>query len=309
MPYTMRLRLAASCALAALYACVPAMASNNRSWVSQSGSDLNDCSIAHPCLTFQHAHDQTLSGGEVDVLDPGDYGTLLISHAITLDGGNMGYINNPTASLGILVKTSPNDTVIVRNLSITPAQGAITNAAIQWTGGQRLFVENVSINGFGTGIDVEPSPYDPIIVRQLFVSDGKIRNCTSYGISMGLGTTAAFNATIARTIIENINGEGSGIAISLVGGRANVTQSVISQANIYGVYVYGGELHIEDSSVDYANTGLFAGGNGIIRMAANNVHNNRIALVPQGGQILSFGTNRISGNGGGETPSGGVALK
>src|SRR5438309_11036716 len=89
---TIRIRSNLICAVTGLFVTGSAMASNHRSWVSHNGSDKNDCTISKPCLTFQRAHDQTLDGGEVDVLDPGDYGGLTIDHSITIDGGNMAYV-------------------------------------------------------------------------------------------------------------------------------------------------------------------------------------------------------------------------
>ena len=34
------------------------------------------------------AYTKTAAGGEIDALDPGGFGSLNITHAITLDGGN-----------------------------------------------------------------------------------------------------------------------------------------------------------------------------------------------------------------------------
>src|SRR5664279_27458 len=58
---------------------LPASAQNARSFVSGHGSDSAGCTLAAPCRTFQHAHDQTNSGGEIDVLDAAGYGTLNIN--------------------------------------------------------------------------------------------------------------------------------------------------------------------------------------------------------------------------------------
>src|SRR5271169_2232175 len=60
------------CAVAFAVAAGPAQATNPRSWVSNSGSDSNTCTLASPCLTFAHAITQTTAGGEVDCLTPGD---------------------------------------------------------------------------------------------------------------------------------------------------------------------------------------------------------------------------------------------
>src|SRR5262245_3838990 len=44
-------------------------------WVSNVGADGFTCGAAtSPCRTFQQAHDNVAAGGEIGVLDPGDYG-------------------------------------------------------------------------------------------------------------------------------------------------------------------------------------------------------------------------------------------
>jgi hypothetical protein len=40
-----------------------------------------------PCKTFAGAISNTAAGGEIDVLDPGGFGALTITKAITIDGG------------------------------------------------------------------------------------------------------------------------------------------------------------------------------------------------------------------------------
>jgi hypothetical protein len=208
-----------------------------------------------------------------------------------------------------LLVNAPGAQVIIRNLSITLAAGSGSTTGIRWAVGRSLYVENVSINGFATGVEVLSSPDDAKLLRQLFVTNSSIRNCTSVGSLMGLGEKVLSNATITGTVIENGGGEATGIGIEMVGGRANVTHTVISTMNQYGIYAYAAEVNLENSSVVFGNVGLFVNGNGTIRMASSDVHDNQVALMPQQGQILSFGTNRIAGNGGGETPSGALSLK
>src|ERR1700684_971293 len=65
----------------------PAQAQATRTWVSGVGDDANPCSRTAPCKTFAGAISKTVAGGEIDVLDPGGFGALTITKAITLDGG------------------------------------------------------------------------------------------------------------------------------------------------------------------------------------------------------------------------------
>ena len=47
---------------------------STRTWVSSLGSDTNQCTRTAPCLTFAGAIANTIPGGEIDALDPGDSG-------------------------------------------------------------------------------------------------------------------------------------------------------------------------------------------------------------------------------------------
>ena len=61
-----------------------AMAQATRTWVSGVGDDANPCSRKAPCKTFAGAISKTMAGGEIDVIDPGGFGGVTITKAITL---------------------------------------------------------------------------------------------------------------------------------------------------------------------------------------------------------------------------------
>ncbi len=64
-----------------------AQAQASRTWVSGVGDDANPCSRTAPCKTFAGAISKTAAGGEIDALDPGGFGAVTITKAITIDGG------------------------------------------------------------------------------------------------------------------------------------------------------------------------------------------------------------------------------
>src|SRR5258708_33829717 len=59
-----------------------------RTWVSGVGDDANPCSRTAPCKTFAGAISKTAEGGEIDALDPGGFGAVTITKAMTIDGGH-----------------------------------------------------------------------------------------------------------------------------------------------------------------------------------------------------------------------------
>jgi hypothetical protein len=56
-----------------------------QTWVSSTGDDNDDCSIATPCQSFAGAFAKTTAGGEINCLNPGDYGPIVITKSITID--------------------------------------------------------------------------------------------------------------------------------------------------------------------------------------------------------------------------------
>ena len=56
----------------------PAQAQATRAFVSATGSDTNNCiNVLTPCRHFQTAYNAMPAGGEIDVLDPANYGSLI----------------------------------------------------------------------------------------------------------------------------------------------------------------------------------------------------------------------------------------
>src|SRR5579859_6191872 len=126
----------------------------SRTWVSGVGDDANPCSRTAPCKTFAGAISKTAAGGEIDALDPGGYGAVTITKAITIDGGG-GQVASVLVSgtNGIVVQAGPSDVVILRNLRINGIGTGING--IRFLTGKALSVENCDIFGFTThGIDI-----------------------------------------------------------------------------------------------------------------------------------------------------------
>src|SRR5438552_12482981 len=84
-PGTTLLFLIATAVVLTLTMTAPAQAQATRTWVSGVGDDANPCSRTAPCKTFAGAISKTASGGEIDCLDPGGFGAVTITKAITLD--------------------------------------------------------------------------------------------------------------------------------------------------------------------------------------------------------------------------------
>src|ERR1700749_2111901 len=71
--------------LALMLSFAPAHAQATRTWVSGVGDDANPCSRTAPCKTFAGAISKTAAQGEINCLDPGGFGAVTITKAITLN--------------------------------------------------------------------------------------------------------------------------------------------------------------------------------------------------------------------------------
>jgi hypothetical protein len=87
MTRIVRSGLLAATAVALAVLAAPAYAAGaNRTFVSAVGSDANPCTLAQPCRTLQVAFNATANNGEIEVLDPTGYGSLNITHGISIQG-------------------------------------------------------------------------------------------------------------------------------------------------------------------------------------------------------------------------------
>src|SRR5579862_1314580 len=133
-----------------------ALAQATRTWVSGIGDDANPCSRTAPCKTFAGALPKTAAGGEIDVLDPGTFGAMTVTKAITIDGGGgvVASVSGSSGSNGVTVNAQSGDVVTLRNLSIFGA-GTGTNG-VRFLAGRALHIEHCYISSFSNhGIDIE----------------------------------------------------------------------------------------------------------------------------------------------------------
>jgi hypothetical protein len=197
-----------------------------RTWVSGVGDDANPCSRTAPCKTFAGAISKTAAGGEISVLDPGGFGAVTITKAISLTndgGGEAGILVAGTNA--ITVAAGPNDVVNVRGLVIDGSGTGLVG--IRFNSGAALHVQNCVIKNFNAaspnGIGIA---FTPNAAAQLFVSDTIIsNNATSGGILIGTlnAGAAGILAVLNRVLVE---GNGFGIKFDGTGGTGGINATV-----------------------------------------------------------------------------------
>src|SRR5215471_10277697 len=105
----------------------PVLAQATRTWVSGVGDDANPCSRTAPCKTFPGAISKTAAGGEINVLDPGGFGAVTITKAISI-------VNEGVGEAGVLVSGT---------------NGVIISAGV----GDTIQLRGLFIDGIGTGLN------------------------------------------------------------------------------------------------------------------------------------------------------------
>src|SRR5438093_4763964 len=124
-----------------LLAATPAAAQATRTWVSGVGDDVNPCSRTAPCKTFAGAISKTAAGGEIDTLDPGGFGAVTITKAITIDGSAGMASILASGTNGVIVSAGPNDVVTLRNLSINGAGTTLGINGVRVLTGREVNIE------------------------------------------------------------------------------------------------------------------------------------------------------------------------
>ncbi|CAG9931546.1 right-handed parallel beta-helix repeat-containing protein [Candidatus Nitrotoga arctica] len=275
-----------------------AAAQATRTWVSGVGDDVNPCSRTAPCKTFAGAISKTAAQGEISVLDPGGFGTVTITKAITIDGGGLMASILSSLTNGVIVNAGPSDVVTIRGIYINGANTGLNG--IRFLAGKALHVENCVIeNVVQKGIDAQTSTP----TSALFVRDTVIRNAANVpnGGAMLIKPAAGAFITVS---LNNVTMDSNQFGLRIEDRtKAAVRNTVAANSNPGNGFVAfsasaATEMSIENSSASNGATGITSnGGAAKVYISNVNVFNNAQGLAPiSSGQIISFGNNKISGN-------------
>jgi hypothetical protein len=304
---TVFLSTAAAAALG-LLATLPAHAIP-RTFVSGTGGG-SACTRAAPCATFQAAHDATDAGGEVNCLDAGSFGTLIINRSITVDcTGTLGaiQINN---GIAIRVQT---DGIKVRLRNITIHGSKNLDQGIQLLAGSTLFVESCIFRGMSANGSIIVNPL-PSTTAKVFVSDSMFADNPIGGIHIGPNAPMSVRMAIDGTRFER-GGIGLATQLDFTGSSviAHVRNSVFSKNSI-GINAATGNslasITVDRTSFTFNDTGIQTpGASSFVIVGRSTLVPNNTGLNPLSGHILSYQNNRIAGNVTDGAPTGTLTLK
>jgi hypothetical protein len=276
---------------------LPASAQATRTWVSGVGSDANPCSRTAPCQTFAGAISKTAAGGEIDCLDPGGFGAVTITKAITIDCGGVTGGILAAAVNGVIINAGVNDRIVLRNLSI---QGVGTGInAIRFLAGLHLTVENVRISGFTTiGIDVSKSASGNLYVRDTYITN------VPKGIRLFTGA-GGINAQIENSRFDALTT--SALEVASGSTVASISNSVVMNSGTALITTGGGFINADNNVIAKNTTGVNASvAASSIRITRNAFQDNGTAVTFAGGGTVSTrGDNNVIGPAG-LAPNGGA---
>jgi len=270
-----------------------ANAQATRTWVSGVGDDVNPCSRTAPCKTFAGAISKTATGGIINCLDPGGFGAVTITKAITLDcTGTLGSVLSSGVQ-GIIINAPTTANVVLRDLDINGAGTTLGTNGVNVLQAGTVHLFNVHIANYsGQGVETTNSSNQ----ISVFLDHCQILNISGAGVlaaSTGTGTTLL---TVANSFISN---NSKGIDVESANSSAQVSNTVLSKNSSDGFKVgpgtSGGAL--ESCNISFNGNGvnvLTAGGT--VRLARNTIHANFTNGISGAGSTQCFGSNVITGN-------------
>ena len=278
-------------------------------WVSVNGNDANDCTRATPCRTFSGTLAKISPGGELDILDSGDFGPVTINKSVSLvSSGPLGGIQIGTGT-AITINAGANDKVVLRGLTIDGLGTGLNG--ISFVSGGSLYIEDCTINNFSQyGLDFAPTNG----TGKLFITTSLVRN-TGVGTTggavhliaaTGQGFVAAVDGLRSENSVFGLKAETLGVITVRNSLATNNGYSGFSAVTPSGSSSGALRMLIENSVTTHNGTnGVVASGPGSIVTISNIVvTNNQTGLnAASGGSIISFGNNKVQGNTTDGTPS------
>ncbi|RWC27779.1 right-handed parallel beta-helix repeat-containing protein [Mesorhizobium sp.] len=294
--------------LASVFLIAPASAQAPRTWVSGVGDDVNPCSRTAPCKTFAGAISKTAAGGEINCIDPGGFGAVTITKAITIacEDVEAGVSNSSTN--GVIINAAAADIIVLRGLDIDSASATPGLNGIRFLAGAALHVEDCVIRSNtgaapnGAGILFSPSGTAELYVHNSTINgnnDGVRVQPTGAGVAkVMIDSSAIENNNLAGLKADgtsNTGGSNTTIANSSVSGNTNAGISIFNP-------VGGPAINIMVDSVAVANNGAAGGlrvdgANATVRVGRSTISGNALGTaIVNGGVISSYGNNQLNGN-------------
>jgi hypothetical protein len=282
----------------------PVRAQATRTWVSGVGDDANPCLRTSPCKTFAGAISKTAAAGEINCVDPGGFGAVTITKALTIncEGVIAGVSAGGTNAITV---NAPGAVVVLKGLDISGVGTGL--AGINIVAAAAVQIHNCIIHDFnagggnGLGIRAVPTAATKFDVTNTIVSNNGSAS-TGGGIVFRPTGAGTISGVISQVQILNNNGNGLLVDGSTSTGRQ--MQAVLRDSVVAGVSVVTtgnntpSQIVIDRTTVVGNTTGVSSTGGGAdVTIGLSMVSGNSTGLsFTDPAQIRSYRTNQFRGN-------------
>jgi hypothetical protein len=271
------------------------------------GDDVNPCSRTAPCKTWAGALSKTAEGGEIDALDPGGFGGVTITKAMTLEGthgAGFGSILNASISgviINITTGTHVNDAVVIlRSLYIQGASqspsGTGASRGVNYLKGARVFIDDCHFeNQTTSGITANLTSQGALFVN----------NCDFENTNVAITATTTVNPLTLNVRNIVVHGNTNGLVYTS-NTSGIITESSFAQI-VGGSAVSAGTncfVNVTHSHFSNNSTAINALAGSTVRVNENELFDNGVGLGGVASSLQSGGNNRLAGNGSSLTPTG-----
>jgi hypothetical protein len=199
-----------------IFVCAAAAeAQATRTWVSGVGDDANPCSRTAPCKTFAGAISKTAASGEINVLDPGGFGALTITKAITIRADHVEAGVLVAGTNGIVVAAGATDTVVLEGLDFDGDTSGLNGVSV--TSGLQIYVIRCAIRRFTqNGINMASTTNG----GHIFINDSVISlNAGGVNVAGSNNIASLTNTSVLSNTTFGVQANGAG---NIVGVQTSV---------------------------------------------------------------------------------------
>lgn len=276
-----------------------ALGLNSRSWVSGVGDDANPCTRTAPCQTFDGALVLTALGGEIDVLDAGEFGPagsagsgpVSIFQSVTINGSGRTAGVTPATATDAIDIDAPGDTVRLLGLDIN-GQG-LGLVGVNVIAAKQVWIEDSDIYGFTTaGIEFAPSDTS----SQLFVDNTAVEENTGDGL---IAAPPSGSSDSVQLTNDSFDDNACGVVATSLGLQSGTPDFTDCGTNSSGAAAgQAAVAAINDTSNANVGAGVLAAGSAAtVTIASDVVTGNGLGLQEaNGGAIASLGGVQLYGN-------------
>jgi hypothetical protein len=270
-------------------------------FVSVSGSDQNNCLWGFPCRNVEAALNVVGNGGEVWILDSGDFNQVpvIVGKSVTIQAvpGALANLWASAGSAAIQINV-PGGTVTLRNLTIGNLGTNPGPDGVDVTAAGEVSVETCVFNN-----TVQNALYVAPGSAVVHVSNTTFRNVGAWAVSADTGTTVDISGSrILHT--GGVSAYASSM-LTAITTTVSVTDTTISDGPI-GVSAFAqglaatAQAFVTRSAIFSTTNGLqsqeLSSGTPLITVSNSSVTHNQNAFYIQGGTIKSLGNNYIADN-------------